>query len=90
VDGRMRPSLRGHRGKRKQVPPLRRRMRYGSGRNDKARASCWLRFGRNDNRWEHFHSGKTVDGRDVHQYSLTSPYGKLPILPASDLLRNAC
>ena len=32
----MRPSLREHRGKRKQVPPLRRRMRSGSGRNDKS------------------------------------------------------
>jgi hypothetical protein len=36
-DGRMRPSLRGHReppGKRK-VPPLRRRVRSGFGRNDR-------------------------------------------------------
>jgi len=32
----MRPSLREHRGKRKQVHPLRRRMRSGSGRKDKS------------------------------------------------------
>ena len=52
ADGRMRPSLREHRGKRKQIPPLRRRMRSGSGRNER------------NNGWEYFHSGKTR-GRTV-------------------------
>ena len=65
VDGQMRPSLREDRGKRKQVPPLRRRMRSGSGRNDKARAWRWLRCGRNDNRWEYFHSEKPGAGGEV-------------------------